>query len=109
MKSRTIRNFGKIADAIEVPDLIEVQLKSYSRFIQRDAALNKREDAGLEALFREIFPIVIYDKTMELEYLGYELEKPRYTLDQCRELRLTYGYPLKVHCRLKRQDADDIA
>ena len=109
MKLRTIRNFGKIDDATEVPDLTEVQLDSYGRFIQLDAALNKRKDAGLEALFREIFPIISYDKTMELEYLGYELEKPRYTLDQCRELRLTYGYPLKVHCRLKRQDADDIA
>ncbi|HOL31067.1 MAG TPA: DNA-directed RNA polymerase subunit beta [Anaerohalosphaeraceae bacterium] len=109
MKSRTLRNFGKIEDAIEVPDLIEVQLKGYSRFLQADTPINKRKDAGLEALFREIFPIVSYDKTMELEYLGYELEKPRYTLEQCRELRLTYGYPLKVHCRLKRQGADDIA
>jgi DNA-directed RNA polymerase subunit beta len=109
MKSHKIRNFGKIADAIEVPDLIEVQLKSYSRFLQKDVQLNKRQDIGLEALFREIFPIQSYDKTMELEYLGYELEKPRYSLEQCRELRLTYGYPLKVHCRLKRQNADDIA
>ena len=56
MKSRTIRNFGKIEDAIEVPDLIEVQLASYGRFIQADAALDKRKDEGLEALFREIFP-----------------------------------------------------
>jgi DNA-directed RNA polymerase subunit beta len=109
MKLRTIRNFGKIDDAIEVPDLTEVQLNSYGRFIQLDKAHNKRKDEGLEALFREVFPIVSYDKTMELEYLGYELENPRYTLEQCRELRLTYGYPLKVHCRLKRQDADDIA
>jgi len=109
MKLRAIRNFGKIDDATGVPDLTEVQLDSYGRFIQLDAALNERKDAGFEALFREIFPIVSYDKTMELEYLGYELEKPRYTLDQCRELRLTYGRPLKVHCRLKRKDADDIA
>ncbi|MHC4551256.1 MAG: DNA-directed RNA polymerase subunit beta [Planctomycetota bacterium] len=109
MKSRNIRNFGKIDDAIEVPDLIEVQLKSYSRFLQEDGAPDSRQDVGLEALFQEIFPIVSYDKTMELEYLGYELEKPRYTLEQCRELRLTYGHPLKVRCQLKRQDADDIA
>ncbi len=109
MKSRNIRNFGKIDDAIEVPDLIEVQLKSYSRFLQEDVAPEKRDDVGLEALFREIFPIISYDKTMELEYLGYELEKPRYTLEQCRELRLTYGHPLKVRCRLQRQEADDIA
>ena len=109
MKSRNIRNFGKIGDAIEVPDLIEVQLESYSRFLQENASPEKRKNIGLEALFCEIFPIVSYDKTMELEYLGYELEKPRYTLEQCRELRLTYGNPLKVRCRLKRQDADDIA
>ncbi len=109
MKSRNIRNFGKIDDAIEVPDLIEVQLKSYSRFLQEASAPTDRQDVGLEALFREIFPIISYDKTMELEYLGYELEKPRYTLEQCRELRLTYGHPLKVRCRLNRQEADDIA
>ncbi len=109
MKSRNIRNFGKIGDAIEVPDLIEVQLKSYSRFLQEEASPNKRKNIGLEALFCEIFPIISYDKTMELEYLGYELEKPRYTLEQCRELRLTYGHPLKVCCQLKRKDADDIA
>jgi DNA-directed RNA polymerase subunit beta len=109
MKSRNIRNFGKIGDAIEVPDLIEVQLASYGRFLQEHLSPEARADFGLEALFREIFPIISYDKTMELEYLGYELEKPRYTLEQCRELRLTYGNPLKVRCRLQRKDADDIA
>ncbi len=109
MKSRKIRIFGRIGDAVPIPNLIEVQLASYERFLQGDVALNKRKDSGLEALFREVFPIVSYDKTMELEYLGYELEKPRYTIEQCRELRLTYGYPLKIHCRLKRKEADDIA
>ena len=109
MGSRTLRNFAKIADAIEVPDLVEVQLQGYSRFLQEDTLPEQRADIGLEALFREVFPIISYDKTMELEYLGYELEKPRYTIEQCRELRLTYAYPLKVRCRLKRKDAADIA
>ncbi|MHC5059985.1 MAG: DNA-directed RNA polymerase subunit beta [Planctomycetota bacterium] len=109
MKSRTVRNFGRIGDAIEVPDLIEVQLKSYGRFLQEKMSPGKRANEGLEALFREIFPIVSYDKTMQLEYLGYELEKPRYTVQQCRELRLTYGHPLKIRCALKRKEADDIA
>ena len=109
MKSRTIRNFGKIGDAIDVPDLIEVQLKSYGRFIQEDVPAGKRKNIGLEALFREIFPIISYDKAMELEFLGYELERPRYTPQQCRELRLTYGCPLKIRCALKRKEADDIA
>ena len=109
MGSRTLRNFAKIADAIEVPDLIEVQLKGYSRFLQEDTLPDQRADIGLEALFREVFPIISYDKTIELEYLGYELEKPRYTIEQCKELRLSYAYPLKVRCRLKRKDAADIA
>ncbi len=80
MKSRTVRNFGRIGDAIDVPDLIEIQLKSYSRFLQKEVTTKNRENKGLEALFREIFPIVSYDKTMQLEYMGYELEKPRYTV-----------------------------
>ncbi len=110
MKSRKVRVFGKIGDAVPVPNLTEVQIASYERFLQANVPPSKRkEDAGLESLFREIFPITSYDKTIELEYLGYELEKPRYTIEQCRELRLTYGYPLKIHCRLKRKDADVIA
>ncbi|HOL88328.1 MAG TPA: DNA-directed RNA polymerase subunit beta [Anaerohalosphaeraceae bacterium] len=109
MKSRNVRVFGKIGDAVPIPNLIEVQIASYERFLQADVPMSKRKDIGLEALFREIFPIVSYDKTMELEYLGYELEKPRYTIEQCRELRLTYGYPLKIHCRLKRKDAGVVA
>ncbi len=109
MKSRTLRNFAKIADAIDVPDLVEVQLKGYGRFLQSGVAPESRADIGLEALFREVFPIVSYDKTVELEYLGYELEKPRYTIEQCKELRLSYAYPLKVRCRLKRKDAPDVA
>jgi DNA-directed RNA polymerase subunit beta len=110
MKSRNVRIFGKIGDAVPIPNLTEVQIASYERFLQADVPPSKRkEDVGLEALFREVFPITSYDKTMELEYLGYELEKPRYTIEQCRELRLTYGYPLKIHCRLKRKDANVIA
>ena len=108
MKSQTTRDFGRIGDAVAVPNLIEVQLASYSRFLQKDAPPLKRKRQGFEALLCEIFPIVSYDKSMELEYLCYELEKPRYTPRECRELRLTYGYPLKIHCRLKRKDAVDI-
>jgi len=109
MKSRTVRNFGRMGDAVDIPNLVEVQLKSYSRFLQYDSSLKKRKNIGLEALFSEIFPIVSYDKTMQLEYLGYELEKARYSPSECRELRLTYGYPLKIHCRLDRKNHDDIA
>lgn len=108
MKSRTIRNFGKIGDGIEVPNLTEIQRASYRRFIQEDKSPEKRDNIGFESLLREIFPIVSYDKNTQLEFIAYELEKPRYTVQQCRELRLTYGYPLKIRCRLNRTTADDI-
>ena len=78
MGTRTIRDFGKIADALQVPDLIEIQLNSYERFLQAGLTQQRRKNIGLEALFREIFPIESYDKTMSLEYLGYELDRPRY-------------------------------
>jgi DNA-directed RNA polymerase subunit beta len=109
MKSRPVRRFGMIGDAIPVPDLTEIQLRGYDRFLQRESLPEKRADIGLESLLREIFPIVSYDKTMHLEYLSYELEKPRYTIQQCRELRLTYGYPWKIACRLRRTNNQDLS
>jgi DNA-directed RNA polymerase subunit beta len=109
MGTITVRDFGKVSDAMAIPDLIEVQRASYERFLQTDTASPKRKNIGLEALFREIFPIESYDKTMSLEFLGYEMDSPRYTPNECRELRLTYGYPLKISCRLKRKDSEDIS
>ena len=109
MVVRTSRNFGTMQDAVEIPDLVAVQRASYANFLQKDVPPTKRADAGLEALFREIFPIESYDKKMSLEYLFYELEKPHYTPLECRQLRLTYAYPLKVHCRLRSESGADLA
>ena len=104
-----VRNFGKVQDTIDVSDLVAIQRVSYERFLQKDAAPTKRKCVGLEELFREIFPIESYDKKMVLEYLWYELEKPHYTPTQCRQLRLTYGYPLKICCRLRTTEGEDLA
>jgi len=103
------RNFGKIRDAVEISDLVAIQRKSYDNFLQKDVAPTKRKCVGLEALFQETFPIESYDKKMLLEYLYYELEKPHYTPVQCRQLRLTYGYPLKIWCRLRSKEGEDLA
>ena len=105
----TFRDFGKVSDAVEIPDLVAVQRKSYADFLQKDVAPTKRKRFGLEALFQEIFPVESYDKNMCLEYLYYELEKPHYTPTECRQLRLTYGYPLKICCRLRTKDGEDLA
>ena len=106
---QSVRNFGKIQDAVEIPDLVAVQRTSYDRFLQKDVAPTKRKCSGLEAIFRETFPIESYDKKKVLEYLYYELERPHYTPIQCRQLRLTYGYPLKIWCRLRTKEGEDLA
>jgi DNA-directed RNA polymerase subunit beta len=100
---KEVRNFGRIGDAIEVPSLTDVQTRSYDRFLQVDVTPEKRTPTGLEGVLREIFPIESYDKTINLEYLKYELGKPRYDPDECRQLRLTYGRPFRVWLRLNKE------
>ncbi|MFC1805927.1 DNA-directed RNA polymerase subunit beta, partial [Planctomycetota bacterium] len=97
-----IRDYSRVGDALQVPNLVEVQTESYRSFLQADAAPRERENHGLEGILRETFPIVSYDGTLSLEYVCYELGRPRYTPDECRKLRLTYGYPFKIRCRLDR-------
>ena len=104
MKKMDIRNYSKVADVIEFPNLIRTQTKSYSAFLQEDALPHKREDRGLEAILRETFPIINYDETVSLEYLKYEIGKPRYTPDECRKLKLIYGKPLRVWLRLNKDE-----
>src|SRR5229473_1291821 len=98
-----IRNFGRHGDAVEVPNLTDVQTRSYDRFLQLDVAPDKRTPTGLEGVLREIFPIESYDKTLSLQYIKYELGKPRYGPDECRQLRLTYGRPFRVWLRLNKE------
>ena len=109
MDLQNIRNFGKLRDAVEIPDLVAIQKESYRRFLQVDAAPTRRKCIGLESLFSEIFPIENYDKSMIMEYLYYELENPRYTLTQCSQLPLSYAHPLKITCRLKTKEGEDLA
>ena len=109
MALQTVRTFGNVRETAEIPDLVDIQRKGYEQFLQKDVAPTRRGRTGLEALFREIFPIESYDKNMRLEYLYYELERPHYTPIQCRQLRLTYGYPLKIWCRLKTKAGEDLA
>ncbi|MCD4825560.1 MAG: DNA-directed RNA polymerase subunit beta [Phycisphaerae bacterium] len=94
-----IRNFSKVGDMAPVPELVDLQTCSYERFLQEAIDPARRKSAGLEGLLCEVFPIVSYDETMKLEYLKYELKEPRYTPQECRDLRLTYGRPFHISCR----------
>ncbi len=107
--STKVRDFSKRGDAIPVPDLVKVQSDAYERFLQFGKGPDERDvRIGLEALLREVFPIESYDGTMRLEYTRYVLEEPRYTSDECRELRLTYGRPFRIGVILKREGRPDM-
>ena len=102
------REFGSVTDAVEIPELSQLQRTSYGKFLQADADPEKRKAHGIEGLLQEIFPIVSYDENMRLEYISYDLGKPRYSPDECRQLRLTYGVPFRIRCRMIRKDKNEI-
>jgi DNA-directed RNA polymerase subunit beta len=108
MRQRELRDFSKRGDALPIPNLINVQTQAYTRFLQKDTDANKRKGEGIEALLREVFPIESYDGNLRLEYLRYRLDEPRYTTDECRALRLTYGMPFRITVRFIRKDKDEI-
>ena len=97
-----IRDWSRVGDAIDVPSLVDIQTRSYREFLQKDVPPRQRKVHGLEGILRETFPIASYDGTLSLQYLYYELGRPRYSPDECRKLRLTYGYPFKIRCRLDK-------
>jgi len=103
----TIRNFGKVGDALPVPDLIRIQRQAYERFLQETVEPAKRKNEGLESLLQETFPIESYAGDVTLTYVDYELGKPRYSPDECRELKLTYGKPLRVRIRMTRKETGE--
>src|ERR1043166_1255107 len=101
---KEVRRFGSGRELFPIPDLTQIQTKSYERFLQYDVPASKRKDQGSESVLREIFPIESYDKNLKLEYIRYELGKPRYEPHECRQLRLTYGRPFRVWLRLTKQE-----
>jgi DNA-directed RNA polymerase subunit beta len=108
MRAPEVRDFSKRGDALPIPNLIDVQIESYQRFLQKEVDPTKRKNEGLEALLREVFPIESYDGNLRLEYISYDLSEPRYTTDECRALRLTYGMPFRIQVRFVRKDKDEV-
>src|SRR5690348_3308981 len=108
MRTHEVRDFSKRGDALPIPNLIRIQIESYQRFLQKDVEPAKRKNEGLEALLREVFPIESYDGNLRLEYISYGLTEARYTPDECRALRLTYGMPFRIQVRFVRKDKDEV-
>jgi DNA-directed RNA polymerase subunit beta len=95
-----VREFGRVGDLLPIPNLTKIQTESYRMFVQADVPTDRRKNFGLEGILNETFPIESYDGTRSLEYVRYELSRPRYSPEECRRLRLTYGAPLKLVVRL---------
>ncbi len=109
MTTRNVRDYSKRGDAIPVPNLTRVQQDAYARYLQKDLAHESRkEHLGLQSLLREVFPIESYDGLMKLEFVSYSFGEPQHTESECRELRLTYGYPWRVKMRLRREGSTDV-
>src|SRR4051812_21996462 len=108
MRTPEVRDFSKRGDALPIPNPIEVQIQSYQKFLQKEVDPAKRKNDGLESLLREVFPIESYDGNLRLEYISYDLSEPRYTTDECRALRLTYGMPFRIQVRFVRKDKDEV-
>ena len=93
-------SFHKREDILELPNLIEVQLKSYGQFLQSEVPSDERESVGMHEVFQEVFPIKSFDEKTVLEYLSYSLGVPKYSPEECIRRGITYNVTLKVKFRL---------
>ena len=104
-RKRLRKNFGKIQEIATMPNLIEVQRTSYDQFLQLVKG-DVRKDEGLEAVFRQVFPIKDFSESSLLEYVDYHFEDPKYDVEECQQRSMTYAAPLKVTLRLIVFDVD---
>jgi DNA-directed RNA polymerase subunit beta len=101
---RIRKHLGRVRKVIDVPNLIDIQKTSYDKFLQSTVPQNDRAEVGLQAVFRSVFPIKDFNGTSELVYVSYNLEKPKYDVEECRQRGMTYAAPIKVTTQLMIYD-----
>ena len=106
-RKRIRKSFGRIPEAVRMPNLIEVQRSSYEQFLQREVRPAQRRDEGIEAVFKSVFPIKDFNERAMLEYVSYEFEEPKYDVEECIQRDMTYAAPLKVKLRLIVWETDE--
>jgi DNA-directed RNA polymerase subunit beta len=104
---RVRKSYAKIPKVIDIPNLINIQKQSFEKFLQADVPPEKREDLGLQGVFKSVFPIRDFNETSSLEFVSYNLEKPKYDVDECHQRGMTYAAPIKVVVRLVVWDKDE--
>jgi DNA-directed RNA polymerase subunit beta len=106
-QKRIRRYYGKIREVLEMPNLIEVQKSSYDLFLKSGDGDRPADGEGIQGVFQSVFPIKDFNETAVLEFVKYELEKPKYDVDECQSRDMTYAAPLKVTLRLIVFDVDE--
>src|SRR5512134_3789851 len=104
---RLRKSYAKIPRIIDIPNLIDIQKRSYEKFLQKDVPSDQREDVGLQAVFKSVFPIRDFSESSSLEFVSYHLDKPKYDVDECRQRGMTFAAPIKVVIRLVVWDVNE--
>ena len=106
-RKRIRKHFGHIREVAKMPNLIEVQKSSYDLFLESGDQPEPMDDKGINAVFHSVFPIKDFNETATIEFVKYELEKPKYDVEECQQRDMTYSAPLKVTLRLIVFDVDE--
>src|SRR5476649_1929665 len=106
-QKRIRKSFGRIPEVAPMPNLIEVQRSSYDHFLQMGVLAENRGNVGLQEVFKSVFPIRDFSERAQLEFVRYELEAPKYEVDECQQRGITFAAPLKVTLRLVVWDVDE--
>ena len=105
---RMRKSFGKIKPLIEIPNLIDTQKRSYDKFLQLAVDPMEREDTGLQAVFKRVFPIKDFNETASLDFVKYDIDPPKYDVDECHQRGMTYAAPMKVSIQLIVWEQDEV-
>lgn len=104
---RIRKDFGKIRKIVDIPDLIGVQRESYTRFLQKDVPPDEREDIGLQAVFKSVFPIKDFTGSASLEFVSYRFGEVKHSIQECIHRGMTYEIPVRITVRLMVYDIDN--
>ena len=107
-RRRVRKNFGKIEAVVEMPNLIDVQTSSYKEFLQWGVPVDKRTNTGLQEVFKSVFPIHDFGGRGDLEFIKYELDAPKFDVDECLKRSLTFSAPVRATLRLVVWDVDAV-
>ena len=100
------KSFAKIHSAAEIPDLLDIQIRSFKDFLQDDVFPDQRKNQGLQEVFLSLFPVTDSRENYLLEFVEYYVDSPKYSVEECRERGMTFAVPLKAKLRLSCKTYD---